>query len=228
LGHEGGVAGNPVPHHDAATGSRDPNELLGHVERFWREHRAEDTHHEIEALVVEPAQIACVALLEAAVVQAELPRPCVPRRNERRKPLIVAGMQLQAAALATLALSGGRFSVAAVAAVILGVGTALVYPTLIAAISDVVVPIARAPTVGVYRFWRDMGYAVGGVIAGTVSDALGFGGAIAVVAGLTAASGLWVAVDLRGAEGRAGDTRRVTRRGALAGPSGLGRPRSGV
>jgi MFS family permease len=115
-----------------------------------------------------------------------------------RKPLIVGGMLLQAAALGLLALSEGRFSVAASAAALLGVGTALVYPTLIAAISDAVAPIARAPTVGVYRFWRDMGYAIGGVIAGTVADAVGFGGAIAVVAGLTAASGLWVAIDLRG------------------------------
>src|SRR5262249_57745873 len=88
----------------------------------------------------------------------------------------------------------GRLGWAALAAVLLGVGTALVYPTLIAAISDAVAPIARAPTVGVYRFWRDMGYAAGGLIAGTVADALGFGGAIAVVAGLTAASGLWGAV----------------------------------
>jgi hypothetical protein len=80
------------------------------------------------------------------------------------------------------------------------------------------VPIARAPTVGVYRFWRDMGYAAGGLIAGTVSDALGFGGAIAVVAGLTAASGLWVALDLRGGEGRVAEPRRVMR--VLAGTSG--------
>jgi MFS family permease len=126
-----------------------------------------------------------------------------------RKPLIVAGMLLQAAALTMLAMSGGRFATAASSAVLLGVGTALVYPTLIAAISDAVAPIARAPTVGVYRFWRDMGYAVGGLIAGTVADALGFGGAIAVVAGLTAASGLWVAVDLRVGEGRLDERRAM-------------------
>ena len=70
------------------------------------------------------------------------------------------------------------------------------YPTLIAAISDAVPPIARAPTVGVYRFWRDSGYVVGGVIAGTVADAIGYRGAIGVVAGLTAASGLWVLFDM--------------------------------
>jgi len=113
-----------------------------------------------------------------------------------RKPLIVAGMLLQAAALGLLALSDGRFALAIVAAVMLGIGTALVYPTLIAAISDAVAPVARAPTIGVYRFWRDMGYVAGGLIAGVLADSLGFGGAIAVVAGLTAASGLWVAVDL--------------------------------
>ena len=79
---------------------------------------------------------------------------------------------------------------------LLGVGTALVYPTLIAAISDAVSPVARAPTVGVYRFWRDMGYVAGGLIAGIAADALGYGGAIAIVAALTAASGLWVLADL--------------------------------
>ncbi len=129
-----------------------------------------------------------------------------------RKPLIVAGMLLQATALGVLALSDGRFAVAALAAALLGVGTALVYPTLIAAISDAVTPIARAPTVGVYRFWRDMGYAAGGLIAGTVADALGFEGAIAVVAGLTAASGLWVAIDLRPSEGSVDENLRLTSR----------------
>jgi MFS family permease len=113
-----------------------------------------------------------------------------------RKPLIVAGMLTQAAALALLALSDGAVPAAALAAVLLGAGTALVYPTLIAAMSDAVTPVARAPVVGVYRFWRDSGYVFGGLIAGTVADALGYGGAIAVVAGLTAASGLWVLYDL--------------------------------
>jgi MFS family permease len=115
-----------------------------------------------------------------------------------RKPLITLGMLVQAAALALLALSDGGVVVAAVSAVVLGAGTALVYPTLIAAVSDAVAPVARAPMVGVYRFWRDMGYVAGGVIAGVVADALGFGGAIAIVAGLTAASGLWVAIDMPG------------------------------
>ncbi len=113
-----------------------------------------------------------------------------------RKPLIVAGMLVQAGALALLALSGGEVGPAAVAAVGLGVGTALVYPTLIAAISDAVTPVARAATVGVYRFWRDMGYVAGGVVAGVLADAIDFSGAIAIVAGLTLMSGIFVAVDL--------------------------------
>ncbi len=113
-----------------------------------------------------------------------------------RKPLIVLGMWVQATALGVLALSDGAVAIAALAAALLGAGTALVYPTLIAAISDAVTPVARAPVVGVYRFWRDSGYVAGGLIAGVVADALSFSGAIAVVAGLTAASGLWVAFDL--------------------------------
>ncbi|MEO8091637.1 MAG: MFS transporter [bacterium] len=118
-----------------------------------------------------------------------------------RKPLIVAGMLVQAAALTLLAASGGELGLAAIAAVGLGVGTALVYPTLIAAISDAVAPVARAATVGVYRFWRDMGYVVGGLLTGVLADAIEFSGTIAVVAVLTMLSGLWAAVDLR-SEGR--------------------------
>jgi len=113
-----------------------------------------------------------------------------------RKPLIVAGMLLQAAALGLLAGSDARIGIAVVSAVVLGAGTALVYPTLIAAISDAVSPVARAPAVGVYRFWRDMGYVAGGLIAGVAADAIDYSGAIAIVAGLSAASGLWVALDL--------------------------------
>jgi MFS family permease len=113
-----------------------------------------------------------------------------------RKPLIVAGMLLQSLALAVLAASAGEVGLAALAAVGLGAGTALVYPTLIAAISDAVMPTARASVVGVYRFWRDMGYVAGGLTAGIAADAVGFGGAIAIVAGLTALSGLWVALDM--------------------------------
>ena len=114
-----------------------------------------------------------------------------------RKPLIVSGMLLQAAALALLAASGGAVGLAAVSAVMLGAGTALVYPTLIAAISDAVAPVDRAPAVGVYRFWRDMGYVAGGLGAGLAADALGYRGAIWVVSALTVASGVWAAFDLR-------------------------------
>jgi MFS family permease len=113
-----------------------------------------------------------------------------------RKPPIAAGMLVQAAALTLLALSDGGVALAAAAAVGLGLGTALVYPTLIAAISDFASPVARAPAVGIYRFWRDSGYVFGAVIAGTAADALGYGGAIGIVAGLTAVSGLWVLRDM--------------------------------
>jgi MFS family permease len=113
-----------------------------------------------------------------------------------RKPLISAGMLVQAAALTLLALSDGGLPAAATSAVLLGLGTALVYPTLIAAMSDFVSPIARAPVVGVYRFWRDTGYVAGALIAGTAADALGYGGAIAIVAALTALSGVWVLLDM--------------------------------
>ena len=109
-----------------------------------------------------------------------------------RKPLIVAGMLVQAAALGLLAAGGGAFAPAVVAAILLGAGTALVYPTLIAAVSDAVRPSERAPVVGVYRFWRDSGFVIGALLAGLVADALGSAPAIALVAVLTAASGIWV------------------------------------
>jgi MFS family permease len=120
-----------------------------------------------------------------------------------RKPLIVAGMLLQAAALGGLAVSDGDMGLAIVTAIALGAGTALVYPTLIAAISDAVSPVARAATVGVYRFWRDMGYVAGGLLAGLVADQLSYSGAIAIVAALTGISGIWVALDFPG-RGRLG------------------------
>src|SRR6185312_16632214 len=119
-----------------------------------------------------------------------------------RKPLIVAGMLLQGVALGVLSVSNGSVALATATAVFIGLGTALVYPTLIAAMSDAVSPVERAPIVGVYRFWRDSGYAFGGLIAGAVSDGLGYGGAIAIVAGLTAASGLWVLIDMPSERGR--------------------------
>jgi MFS family permease len=110
-----------------------------------------------------------------------------------RKPLIATGMLVQAGALALLVAGGGAFTPALGAAILLGVGTALVYPTLIAAVSDVAQPVDRAQLVGVYRFWRDFGFVVGAVLAGTIADAFGSGTAIVVVAALTAGSGIWVA-----------------------------------
>jgi MFS family permease len=110
-----------------------------------------------------------------------------------RKPLIALGMLVQCGALALLVGGGGAFAPAFVAAILLGAGTAMVYPTLIAAVSDSVEPRDRAQAVGIYRFWRDAGFVVGGLIAGVVADLAGSGGAIALVAGLTAASGVVVA-----------------------------------
>jgi MFS family permease len=110
-----------------------------------------------------------------------------------RKPLIVLGMLVQAAALALLVAGDGAFAPSVAAAALLGIGTALVYPTLIAAVSDVVQPRDRATIVGVYRFWRDTGFVFGAVLAGFAADALGSGSAIALVAALTAVSGVLVA-----------------------------------
>jgi len=110
-----------------------------------------------------------------------------------RKWLIVAGMAVQALALAMVAV-GTTFSTWAVAAVLLGAGTAMVYPTLLAAIGDVAHPAWRARAVGVYRLWRDGGFAVGALLAGALADAFGIPTAIWTVAALTALSGLVVAV----------------------------------
>ncbi|MEU4287291.1 MFS transporter [Kribbella sp. NPDC026596] len=109
-----------------------------------------------------------------------------------RKWLIAGGMFLQAVALALVAV-GTDFAAWAVAVTLLGLGTAMVYPTLLAAIGDVAQPTWRARAVGVYRLWRDGGFAVGALLAGAVADLWGIPTAIWVVAALTAASGLVVA-----------------------------------
>jgi MFS family permease len=109
-----------------------------------------------------------------------------------RKWLISAGMLVQAGAIGLVA-AGTTFATWAVAAVLLGVGTAMVYPTLLAAVGDVAHPSWRARAVGVYRLWRDGGFAVGALLAGVVADAFGIRASIWVVAALTAASGLVVA-----------------------------------
>ncbi len=108
-----------------------------------------------------------------------------------RKGMIVAGMWTQAAAI-LLVLLGSGFPEWVAAMALLGLGTALVYPTLLAAISDVAHPDWRASAVGVYRLWRDGGYAVGALLAGVVADLLGVPWAIGTIAALTCASGVVV------------------------------------
>jgi MFS family permease len=110
-----------------------------------------------------------------------------------RKWLIACGMWLQAVALGLYAL-GTAFSTWAVAAVLLGAGTAMVYPTLLAAIGDVAHPAWRARSVGVYRLWRDGGFAVGALLSGLLADAYGIPTAVWAVAAITAASGTVVAI----------------------------------
>jgi MFS family permease len=111
-----------------------------------------------------------------------------------RKPLIASGMLVQAAALGLLLAGNGALAPSLGAAMLLGVGTAMVYPTLIAAVSDATQPRDRARVVGVYRFWRDFGFVLGALIAGIGADAASTGTAILVVATLTAASGIVVAL----------------------------------
>jgi MFS family permease len=108
-----------------------------------------------------------------------------------RKGLIASGMLLQGVALAATALVSGFWPWIAAAA-LLGVGTAMVYPTLLAAIGDVAHPSWRGSAVGVYRLWRDSGYAVGALLAGVMADLYGMEWAIGAVALLTVASGLLV------------------------------------
>jgi MFS family permease len=110
-----------------------------------------------------------------------------------RKPLISVGMLVQALALGVLVAGGGSVASALPASVLLGAGTAMVYPTLIAAVSDVTEPRDRARIVGVYRFWRDFGFAIGALAAGILTDVVSADAAIGAVAALTATSGLLVA-----------------------------------
>jgi MFS family permease len=110
-----------------------------------------------------------------------------------RKWLIVSGMVLQGIAISLFVLTTG-FAAWLLAAVTLGIGTAMVYPVLLAAIGDLTDPSWRATAVGVYRLWRDSGYAFGAILAGIVADRVGMRGAIAVVAGLTLISGAVVAI----------------------------------
>ena len=109
-----------------------------------------------------------------------------------RKTLIVAGMLMQAAGIAVVAATG-TFAWWACGSIALGAGTAMVYPTLLAAVGDVAEPSWRASAIGVYRFWRDAGFAAGALFAGLIADAFGMQTAIWAVAGVTAASGVVVA-----------------------------------
>lgn len=113
-----------------------------------------------------------------------------------RKWLIASGMWVQAVGIAVVVLASS-FAGFATGAALLGVGTAMVYPTLLAAIGDVAHPSWRASSVGVYRLWRDLGYAIGALLAGLTADALGLPAAMWLVAALTFASGLLVAVRMR-------------------------------
>jgi MFS family permease len=105
-----------------------------------------------------------------------------------RKPLIVWGMWIQAAGIGVVTMSHA-FSGFVIGAVLLGVGTAMVYPTLLAAIGDLVHPSWRASAVGIYRLWRDLGYAIGALLAGVTADAFGLNVAMWVIAALTVVSG---------------------------------------
>ncbi|MFG2797914.1 MFS transporter [Streptomyces pseudovenezuelae] len=111
-----------------------------------------------------------------------------------RKPLIVYGMLVQAAGFVlALALLGRPLLAGILSAVFLGIGTAMVYPALIASVSDHAHPAWRASALGTYRFWRDIGYAVGALVAGILADAFGLNATVIAAAVLTAASGLFAA-----------------------------------
>lgn len=113
-----------------------------------------------------------------------------------RKHFIVGGMWVQAVGIAWTASSEG-FAGFLTGGVLLGLGTAMVYPTLLAAISDVADPAWRASSVGVYRLWRDLGYALGAILAGIVADAFGLRAAVWVTGGLTWTSGVVAALRMR-------------------------------
>jgi MFS family permease len=130
-----------------------------------------------------------------------------------RKWLIACGMWVQAIGIGVVVLSSG-FVGFAIGAVLLGIGTAMVYPTLLAAIGDVAHPLWRASSVGVYRLWRDLGYAIGALLAGAIADALGLSAAIWLIAGITFGSGLVVALRMR----------ETLQRASVAHQGGLCRP----
>jgi MFS family permease len=113
-----------------------------------------------------------------------------------RKGLIVGGMWVQAAGLLVTALTR-RFEYWLAGSLLLGIGTAMVYPSLIAAVSDAAHPTWRARSLSVYRFWRDLGYAIGALSAGIIADLFGLAWAIGVIGALTFVSGAIVALFMR-------------------------------
>jgi MFS family permease len=148
-----------------------------------------------------------------------------------RKALIVAGMWTQAGAIALIAATHG-FAAWALGAVLLGAGTAMVYPTLLAAVGDVADPRWRASAVGVYRLWRDSGFAVGALLAGMVADLVGLDAAVWAVAALTALSGVVVAVRMYEThppgQGRMGTSRSSDATNRSSSSGSKWRPRSSV
>ena len=139
------------------------------------------------------AQIGILAAIYPAVWGASQISTGALSDRVGRKWLIVWGMWLQAAGIAVTALASG-FRTFGLGAVLLGLGTAMAYPTLLAAIGDMANPVWRASAIGVYRFWRDLGYALGALLAGVIADLFGLSCALWVVAGLTLLSGISVAL----------------------------------
>lgn len=120
-----------------------------------------------------------------------------------RKRLIASGMVVQAISI-WLVLATNTFAWWIASSVLLGIGTALVYPALLAVVSDAAEPAWRARSLGVYRFWRDLGYALGALLAGLLADLLGLGWAIGLIGGLTLCSGLLTALVMREPRATAG------------------------
>lgn len=133
-----------------------------------------------------------------------------------RKGLIVGGLLLQGTAIAAIAWTSGFWPWFA-ACVALGLGTGMVYPTLLAAVADVADPAWRGSALGVYRMWRDLGFAAGAILVGVVADRAGMSTAIAAVAAITVGSGIVVAVRMR-------ETHPRLARRAAASPNTVARP----
>jgi MFS family permease len=125
--------------------------------------------------------------------------------------MIVSGMWIQAAAIALIAITDS-FGPWLAAAALLGIGTAMVYPTLLAAVGDIAHPTWRASAVGVYRLWRDAGFAVGAVLTGVVADIAGSVAAIWLVAAITLTSGVVVATRMQETHRPDQPTRRLPAR----------------